>query len=49
MERYSITEPEFKDLLVLARNAGHIEFANMPPKARKPRRGVTIAANANEG
>lgn len=42
MERYSITEPEFKDLLVVARDAGHIEFSNMPAKARKPRRDVII-------
>jgi three-Cys-motif partner protein len=42
LERYSITEPELKDILVNLEKLGEIEFAGMRPRQRKPDDGVRI-------
>ena len=42
LERYSVTESEFKDILVSLETRGLIAFKGMGPKQRKPDKGVKI-------
>ena len=49
LERYSITEPEFKDQLVAANREGHIAFQGMPARAFKPSKGVVITSSKKAG
>lgn len=44
LERFSITESEFKDLLVSMAKAGEITIAGMGPRQRKPAAGTIISA-----
>ena len=49
LERYSITETEFKDQLVAANREGQITFEGMPARAFKPSKGVMITACKKAG
>ena len=49
LERYSITEPEFKDQLVAANREGLIAFEGMPARAFKPSKGVVITSSKKAG
>ncbi len=42
LERFAMTEPEFKDVLIALQQAGSIMLTGMGAKQRKPDRGVTI-------
>ena len=42
LERFAITETEFKDLLVNLEKAGRIIFEGMTLRQRKPKDGTTI-------
>lgn len=44
LERFSITEPEFKDLLVTMHKCGEVSLAGMRPRQRKPDEGTIILA-----
>lgn len=46
LERYSVTEPEFKDILVDLRNSGIIKFEGMSQRQRKPSKGVLISSHS---
>lgn len=43
LERFSMTEPEFKDLLVALNKRGEINLTGMRPRQRKPAEGTIIA------
>lgn len=43
LERFSVTEPEFKDVLVKLKQSGFLAFEGMSQKQRKPSSGVKIA------
>lgn len=43
LERYSVTETEFKDLLVSLQQRGFLAFEGMTQRQRKPSKGVRIA------
>jgi three-Cys-motif partner protein len=45
LERFSITEPELKDLLVDERNRGKITLSGMGSRQRKPAEGTIISRN----
>ena len=49
LERYSITEPEFKDQLVAANRERQIAFEGMPARAFKPSKGVVITSSKKAG
>ena len=43
LERFSVTEPEFKDILVNLHQSGFLAFEGMKQRQRKPSSGVKIA------
>jgi len=43
LERFSVTESELKDLLVIMRNDKQVDFNGMRPRQQKPSDGVTIS------
>jgi three-Cys-motif partner protein len=45
LERFSVTETEFKDLLVAAQKLGQITFTGMTAGQRRPRKGTIIRRN----
>jgi three-Cys-motif partner protein len=45
LERFSVTETEFKDLLVAAQKLGQITFTGMTAGQRRPREGTIIRRN----
>lgn len=47
LERFSVTEPELKDILVSLRSQGEIELIGMTPRQRKPSEGVMISIKAS--
>ncbi len=44
LERYAVTEPEFKDALVSMRNDGEVRFDGMSTNQRKPAEGTFISS-----
>jgi three-Cys-motif partner protein len=46
LERFSMTEPEFKDLLVALNKQGQINLSGMGPRQRKPAEGTIVAGRA---
>jgi len=47
LERFSVTETELKDLLVIMRNQGRVALDGMKPRQRKPADGVIITLRPN--
>jgi hypothetical protein len=43
LERFAVTEPEFKDLLVDMQRHAEIKFEGMAPRQRKPGAGTTVS------
>lgn len=43
LERFSVTEPEFKDLLVALQRRGELSLAGMGPRQRKPSEGTIVS------
>lgn len=46
LQRYSVTETEFKDILVDLKKRGLVDFVGLAPSQWKPKKGICIKAAA---